>query len=86
MNYVWWGIAAYLAVGMVLTLKVLRIPRRRMRLRDLALGAVVMPVLSTALFLCVLFEDLWRRLIIVLDLDPPEEMRAGPKDPSDSEK
>jgi len=62
-----------------MTRNILAIPRRRMRFWDLALGAVVMPVLSVFLFLCVLTEDLWKRLLIALDYNPPEEMRAGPK-------
>lgn len=71
-------IAAYLITGLFLARSVLRVPRKRMRLRDLALGAVVMPVLSTFLFLCIVFEAWWKRLLIALDYDPPEEMRAGP--------
>jgi hypothetical protein len=49
------------------------------------LGAVVMPVLALILFLCTLFEGLWKRLLIALDYNPPEEMRAGPKPPGEDE-
>ena len=80
MNYVYFGILAYLVLGVVLTRSVLRAPRRRMRFWDIALGAVVIPVLSLVLFLFILCEDAWKRLLIALDFDPPEEMRAGPKD------
>jgi len=85
MNYVYYAILAYLVVGLILTRKVLRIPRRRMRFWDVAMGAVVMPVLSFALFVCVLSEDLWKRILILLDFDPPEEMRAGPDAPASDE-
>jgi hypothetical protein len=81
MNYVYAAIFAYLVVGLILSRNVLAIPRRRMRFWDLMIGAVVMPVLSLILFLSILFEDLWKRLLIALDYNPPEEMRAGPKPP-----
>jgi hypothetical protein len=68
-----------------MTWNVLAIPRRRPRFWDVALGAVVMPVLALILFLCTLFEGLWKRLLIALDYNPPEEMRAGPKPPGEDE-
>lgn len=82
MNYVLIALGAYLVVGVILTYNVLKIPRRRPRFWDVAVGAVIMPVLSAVLFLCVLFEPLWKRLLIALDYNPPEEMRAGPKPPA----
>ena len=78
MYYLYAAIFTYLVVGLILTRSVLRAPSRRMRCWDVARGAVVMPVLSVVLFLCILFEDLWRRLLIALDFDPPENMHAGP--------
>ncbi|MBY0510784.1 MAG: hypothetical protein K2P94_11635 [Rhodospirillaceae bacterium] len=86
MNYVLIAAGAYLVVGVVLTYNVLKIPRRRLRFWDVAVGAVIMPVLSAVLFLCVLFEPLWKRLLIALDYNPPEEMRAGPKPASEDSK
>ena len=83
MTYILYGIlAAYLIAGLILTRTVLR-PNRRLRYYEVALGAVFMPILFIFLLLCIFFEDLWKRLLIALDFDPPEEMRAGPKDPSD---
>lgn len=84
-NIVWIAILVYLLVGLFLTQNVLRAPTLKMRLRDMAIGAVVMPVLFVALLLFAFFEDMWRRLMIVLDLDPPEEMRAGPKEPAEAD-
>ena len=85
MNYTLFGILAYLVLGVVLTRSVLRIPRRRLRLRDMALGALFMPVLFVILLLSIFFEDLWKRLLIALDFNPPEEMRAGPDSPGGRE-
>lgn len=85
MDYILLGIlAVYLITGIVLTRSVLR-PNRRLRLREVALGALFMTVLFVFLLLCILFEDLWKRLLIALDFNPPEEMRAGPKTPADGE-
>ena len=85
MNYVLYAISAYLVLGIILTRSVLRTRTFRLRFSDVALGAVVMPVLSLAMLLCVLFEDIWKRLLIALDFDPPEEMRAGPAAPGSPE-
>lgn len=77
----WIVIATYLVLGVVLTRVVFRAPSLKMRLRDYTLGALFMPILFVALLLFMLFEELWARLLIVLDYNPPEEMRAGPKEP-----
>ena len=79
MNYVRYAIAAYLVVGILLTRTVLRAPSLRMRFRDYVLGSIVMPVLFVALLTCVVSEDLMKRILIALDFDPPENMRAGPR-------
>jgi len=79
MNYTLIAIGAYLVVGIMLTRVILRIPRRRLRFRDMVIGAVAMPVLFLALLFLTFLEDAWKRLLIVLDFTPPEEMRAGPK-------
>ena len=83
MYYVLSAVGAYLLIGLILTYNVLVMPSRRRRLWDIALGAVIMPVLALALLLFALFEELWKRLLIALDYNPPEEMRAGPKPPSE---
>ncbi len=85
MNWTYLGIAAYLALGVFLThLLLLEMHRPRRRFRDFALGSVLAPVLLVFLILLVLFEKLWARLVIVLDLEPPENMRAGPVEPTNS--
>lgn len=42
-----------------------------------------MPLVLLLALLLTLFEKAWARLLIALDFDPPENMRAGP-DTSDS--
>ena len=86
MTYTLSGIAAYLVLGAILTYSVFREMRRpRRRFRDFALGSVLMPILLVLLLLFILFEKLWARLLIVLDFDPPEDMRAGPAEPASKE-
>ncbi len=81
MNYTLIGIAVYLVFGAVLTHSMISgMHRRRGKVRDWVLGAVAMPVLFVVGLLCMAFEKLWARLMKVLDLEPPEEMRAGPAD------
>jgi ABC-type uncharacterized transport system permease subunit len=84
-HVIWGLVGAYLVTGLMLTRNVLRRPksRNKMRLHDWAIGSVVMPAMFVFLMLCVFFEKMWARLLIVLDFNPPEEMRAGPKDPED---
>ncbi len=65
----------------MLTRTILRMPSRRPSFWDMVVGAFTMPVLFVCLLACVLFEDLWKRLLIALDYNPPEEMRAGPETP-----
>ncbi len=80
MVYVYSALGVYLLIGLILTNSVLRAPSRRMRYYDFALGAVVMPVLFVALMVMEAGHKLWKRLLIALDYNPPEEMRAGPKE------
>ena len=83
MNYVLYGVLAYLALGIFLTRSILMIaPTIRTRFRDYAVGAVLMPVLLLFALLLSLFEKLWARLLIALDYEPPENMRAGPDAPA----
>ncbi len=82
MTYLIWAlVVGYLVIGLILTRNVLRAPSKRMRFWDFGLGAVVMPVLFVFLLLCILFQDLWKRLLLALDFKPPEDMHAGPQDP-----
>ncbi len=85
MDYVLYGLAAaYLIFGAVLTHSVISgMHRRRGKFRDWALGTAFMPVIFVLGLICMAFEKLWARLKIVLDLEPVEELRAGPKEPAD---
>ena len=78
-HYVRYAIAGYLFVGLLLTRVILRAPSHRMRIRDYLIGSVAMPILFVALLTCVVSEDLMRKILIALDFDPPENMRAGPR-------
>ncbi len=83
MNYVLFAIAAYLALGAFLTHSMLAgMQGRRRLLRDWALGSAFLPIVFLVGLLFILFEKLWARLLVFLDLDPAEEMRAGPVDPT----
>jgi hypothetical protein len=83
MNYALIAGLLYLVMGIVLTRTVFKAPTMRLRFKDVIIGATLMPLLFIALLLSVFFEDLWKRLLIALDYNPPEEMRAGPKDSED---
>jgi hypothetical protein len=84
MNYVLYGLGAYLILGIVLTRFVFTgASAPRFRFSDFAIGAVIMPVVCVAMLLFILFEKLWARLLIALDFDPPENLRAGPGDLGD---
>jgi len=83
MNYALYALAAYLILGLYLTYVVMSgMHRRKWKFRDWLLGAVAMPMVILAGLLCELFEKLWARLMKVLDLEPPEEMRPGPTEPA----
>jgi hypothetical protein len=85
MIYVLSGISVYLVLGVVLTHVLWASPRRRIRFRDALVGSFFMPIVFCGLMLCIAFEELWKRLMIVLDFKPPEEMRAGPETPGSSD-
>jgi len=80
LDYVLYGLAAaYLLFGAVLTHSVLSGMHRRPRqVRDWLLGPVSLPVLFVIALLMAAFEKAWARLMKMLDLEPPEEMRPGP--------
>ncbi len=80
MTYVVFSIVgAYLVLGLCLT-RYATAPNMRMKFRDVILGAAFMPVLLAFMLLCIFFEKAWKRLLVALAFDPPEEMRAGPDD------
>lgn len=81
--YIFLGAVAYVALGLVLTRVLLKGTSQRFRVRDAVLGAAFMPILFVFLFLFEALEGLWERLLIALDYDPPEEMRAGPVKPEE---
>ncbi len=81
MTYVLSAIATYLALGLFLT-RYVTAPKMRMRFSDLVLGGLFMPIIMTGLLLFMLYEAAWKRILIALAFDPPEEMRAGPKEES----
>ena len=85
MEYFLYGLAtAYLIFGAVLTHSVISgMHRRRGKFRDWVLGTAFMPIVFLIGLICIAFEKMWARLLIVLDLERPEEMRAGPKEPAD---
>ena len=84
MIYVLSAIAAYLALGLFLT-RYVTAPKLRMRFGDAVLGACFMPIIMIGLLLFMLYEKMWKRILIALAFDPPEEMRASPKEEPTSE-
>lgn len=84
MTYILYGLAAaYLIFGAVLTHSVIAgMHNRRGKIRDWLLGIVFMPIVFVFGLICIGLEKLWARLLIVLDLERAEELRAGPKDPT----
>ena len=83
MTYFYFGLAAYLVLGVVLTYMILPGPmKRRLSFRDVVVGAVVMPVLFVLLMVFDISEEMWARILIVLAFDPPEKMRPGPPKPA----
>jgi hypothetical protein len=82
--YVLAGILAYLVLGIILT-RYAAASTMRMKFRDAALGAFFMPVLTACLLLFIFLEKAWKRILIALHFDPPEEMRAGPKESAERE-
>lgn len=82
MIYLLLAIGAYLVAGLVLTFMILPGPnKRRLRFRDVIIGSIAMPVLFVLLIVFDISEEAWARILIMLDFDPPEIMRAGPKKP-----
>jgi hypothetical protein len=84
MNTWYYVLAAYLAFGLYLTHGVMSgMHRPRRSIRDWALGAIGMPVLFVAGLVLIACEKLWARILPLLDLEKPEEMRAGPLKPGE---
>ncbi len=87
MIYLGSAILVYLLIGVVLTRSVsTRGPTLRISFRDVVVGAVLMPVVFLLALVCIAFEELWARLLIALDYEPPEEMRAGPEAQADDDR
>jgi hypothetical protein len=82
MTYVLYGALAYLVIGAGLTRLIFSGPGTpRGTFKDFVIGSLIIPVVSVALLIFILFEKLWARLLIALDYEPPENMRAGPLEP-----
>lgn len=79
MIYVLSVLAAYLLLGFFLT-RYVTAPKMGMKFSDAVLGSFFMPVIMTGLLGFMLYESAWKRILIALAFDPPEEMRAGPKE------
>ncbi len=79
MIYALSALAAYLVLGLILT-RYVAAPGLRMKFSDAVLGAFFMPVIMTGLVACMIYEAAWKRILIALAFDPPEEMRAGPEE------
>ena len=63
----------YLLLGIVLTRWLsVRAPGVRIRLNDLMVGAVSMPMIIAAALICVAATSLWARLLLLLDYEPEE--------------
>lgn len=82
MTYALSAFAAYLVFGFLLT-RYVTAPKMHMRFSDAILGALFMPVIMAGLLACIAYEAAWKRILIALAFDPPEEMRAGPKEDAD---
>lgn len=79
MTYALSAVAAYLVFGFFLT-RYVTAPKMGMKFSDAVLGAFFMPVIMAGLLACIAYEAAWKRILIALAFDPPEEMRAGPKE------
>ena len=84
--YAYSGAAAYLIGGFFLTRSILKSTTMRLSFRDVVFGSVFMPILFVFFLLFELMEEAWKRLLLTLDFDAPEEMRAGPVEPADDRK
>jgi hypothetical protein len=82
MTYFYFGLAAYLVLGVILTFVILPGPmKRRLGFRDVVLGSIFMPILFVLLIFFDISEEMWARILIVLAFDPPEKMRPGAPKP-----
>lgn len=80
MNYLYIGIAVYYVLGFILTRVILKGTSIRMGFRDFLVAPLAMPVLFVALMVCDISEEAWAKILVMLDFDPPEKMRARPID------
>ncbi|MBX7199233.1 MAG: hypothetical protein K1X51_07625 [Rhodospirillaceae bacterium] len=80
MTYVYIGIGVYYVLGFILTRVILKGTTLRMGFRDFIVAPFAMPVLFVVLMVFDLSEEAWARILVMLDFDPPEKMRAKPID------
>lgn len=78
MGYVYIGIAVYYVLGFILTRVILKGTTIRMSFRDFVVAPFAMPVLFVVLMVFDISEEAWARILVMLDFDPPEQMRAKP--------
>lgn len=80
MNYLYIGLGVYYLLGFVLTRVILKGTTIRMGLRDFLFAPLAMPVLFVVLMVFDISEEAWAKILVILDFDPPEQMRAKPLD------
>jgi hypothetical protein len=77
----WSALALYLVIGLVLTHSLTDgAPGLRLRFRDYVLGAFAMPLLTLALYLFILLQKLWYRLLLALDYEPEDRKPETPRE------
>ncbi len=77
----WSLLALYLVIGLVLTHSLTYgAPLLRLRFRDYFLGAFAMPMLTLALYLFILMQKAWYRLLLALDYEPEERKPETPRE------
>lgn len=78
MNYLYIGIGVYYVLGFILTRVILKGTTIRMGFRDFLVAPLAMPVLFVVLMAFDVSEEAWAKILVILDFDPPERMRAKP--------
>jgi hypothetical protein len=79
-TYLYIGIAIYYVLGFILTRVILKGTTIRMGFRDFLFAPLAMPVLFVVLMVFDISEEAWAKMLVMLDFDPPEQMRAKPID------
>lgn len=78
MNYLYIGIGIYYVLGFILTRVILKGTTIRMGFRDFLVAPLAMPVLFVVLMVFDVSEEAWAKILVILDFEPPERMRAKP--------